>query len=74
MVHKKKDHRENVRTCWNYSAGTCGFGDNACWFLHTDASKSGEVDCSICGKLFPHINHLLNHKKKDHVTSVGRAV
>ena len=70
MVHKKKEHREKVRICWNYSTGKCEFGDNACWFLHTDASKSGEVDCSICGKLFPNINHLLNHKKKDHVISV----
>ena len=70
MVHKKKEHREKVSICWHYSTGRCEFVDNDCWFLHTNTPKSVEVDCNICGKVFPNINHVLNHKKIDHIISV----
>lgn len=70
MLHKKKVHSEKVRICWNNSNRECEFGDNACWFLHTKTSNSDQVDCTICGQVFPNINHLLNHKKKNHIESV----
>ena len=70
MIHKKKEHREKVSICWNFSAGNCELGDSICWFLHMKTSKSGEVDCNICGKVFPNINNFLKHKKIEHVTSV----
>jgi hypothetical protein len=40
MVHKKKEHSEKVKICWNYSTGKCEFEDDLCWFLHTITSKS----------------------------------
>jgi hypothetical protein len=70
MIHKKKEHREKVSICWNYSAGKCELGDSVCWFLHTNTYKSSEVDCNICGKIFPNIKYFLKHKKIDDVTSV----
>ena len=70
MVHKKKEHREKVRMCWNYSTGKCEFVENVCWFLHTNTSISAEVDCNLCGKVFLNIDQLSNHKKIEHVISV----
>ena len=70
MMHKKKEHREKVSKCWNHSAGNCELGDSACWFLHTNTSKSWEVDCNICEIIFPNINQFLKHKKIEHVTNV----
>ena len=70
MVHRKKEHREIVRICWNYSTGKCQFADNECWFLHENTSKSDEINCDICGKVFPNINYVSNHKKIKHELSV----
>ena len=70
MVHKKKEHSEKVEICWNYSTGKCEFGADLCWFLHTNSSKSCEIDCNICGKVFTTLNQFLNHKKIEHVASV----
>ena len=49
MIHKKKEHSEKVQVCWNYSTGKCDFGENLCWFLHTNlnTSKSAEIDCNL---------------------------
>ena len=70
MIHKKKEHSEKVKICWNHSSGNCEFGDDQCWFLHTNKSKDFEIDCKICGKLFTNLNQFLNHKKNEHATSV----
>ena len=48
MVHKKKEHSDKVEICWNYSTGKCEFGDDLCWFLHSNTSKSCEINCNIC--------------------------
>ena len=34
MIHKKEDHKEKVEFCWPYSAGTCPYGEQKCWFIH----------------------------------------
>ena len=70
MGHKKKEHSEKVDICWNFATGKCEFGADLCWFLHTNSSKSSEIDCNICGKVFTTRNQFLNHKKMEHVTSV----
>ena len=36
MIHRKKDHKELVRKCNNFSKNKCLFADNACWFLHEE--------------------------------------
>jgi hypothetical protein len=69
MVHKKKEHSDKVEICWNYSTGKCEFGDDLCWFLHSNTSKSCEINCNICGKVFTTLNQFLSHKKIEHITS-----
>ena len=34
MIHKKEDHTEKVELYWYYSAGTCPYGEQKCWFIH----------------------------------------
>ena len=45
---------------------SCNLG----WFLNTNKSKSAEIDCNLCGKVFPSLNHFFKHKKIEHVTTV----
>ena len=34
FLQKKEDHTEKVEFCWYYSAGTCPYGEQKCWFIH----------------------------------------
>ena len=73
MIHTKKEHKEKVDECWNYSAGTCVFGEEICWFIHSEKSSKSEflgVKCKVCGKEFENKNNLLHHKKREHVQTV----
>ena len=35
MVHRKKEHEENIQTCNLYKKGTCTYNES-CWFSHKD--------------------------------------
>ena len=71
MEHKKKEHTESVKECWNFSSGKCGYGEVKCWFLHSNTSKS-EMICNICEKHFPCQSEYLTHRKKYHKQIVPR--
>ena len=34
MYHKKGDHKENVRDCWQLAASNCYFVHQKWWFIH----------------------------------------
>ena len=70
MRHYKRVHIETVTTCWNYSLGCCVFGDQACWFKHTEEVTSSNMRCKICDKTFPNKSEYHIHKKKTHRSSV----
>ena len=69
MHHKKKQHAENVKPCWNFASGKCEFGDTKCWFLHVSKSESS-FECTSCDKIFPVKAKLLHHRKNTHLESV----
>ena len=63
MEHKKKDHTESVKVCWNFSSGTCGYGDRKYWFLHCKTQTS-EIKCNFCEKQFTNLSEFLTQRKK----------
>ena len=72
MVHKKKEHLENVSICWNFADGSCPFGDESCWFKHVtepneNHSESGHkfLKCKIRGKMTNSKNDFMRHRKKE---------
>ena len=67
MQHKKRNHEEKVAQCWQYSSGSCAFGDQQCWFNHT---KSKTFKCSWCDEVFTVQSDFLFHKKKKHIQFV----
>ena len=69
MHHKKEQHAENVKPCWNFASGKCEFGDTKCWFLHVSKSESS-FECTSCDKIFPVKAKLLHHRKNTHLESV----
>ena len=76
MSHKKKNHVQNVSTCWHFSKGSCIFGDENCWFIHNDQSKeSNETEknsmiCNICDKILKTKNEYMVHRKKEHEENI----
>ena len=68
MQHKKVHHKDKVNVCWNFSSGKCDFGDNLCWFLHSDSSERSvkEIKCNICEKVFKNQDDFMHHKKSEH--------
>ena len=51
MKHKKTMHVEKVSICWQFVSGTCIFGDQHCWFIHSKSSNALEAvnfKCSTC--------------------------
>ena len=65
MNHKKEVHRENVESCWHYSAGFCPYGDRKCWFNH-NKENSVEYNCNFCEQICRSQSDLRHHKKKKH--------
>ena len=66
MRHKKQMHTETVSTCWNYLVGTCEYGDQACWFMHSEPVKSSNMRCKICDKTFSNKPEYHIHRKQHH--------
>ena len=70
MKHKKDQHTEHVNICWNYVSSNCDFGDERCWFLHTNEMEE-QYNCTLCGKIFSVQAKLLAHRRKYHTNSVN---
>ena len=70
MRHNKQVHISTVSTCWNYSLGTCVFGDQACWFKHSEPVASSNMQCKICDKIFPNKSEYHMHRKENHTVLV----
>ena len=52
-----------------FSAGTCEFGDEKCWFIHStkkNQEKSSEYNCKLCDKVFSNLSEYLRHRKRNH--------
>ena len=55
MNHKKTMHVEKVSICWQFVSGTCIFGDQHCWFIHSKSSNALEAvnfKCISCEQEF----------------------
>ena len=74
MIHKKKYHSEKVKECWNLVQGECVFGDERCWFIHSDKNSATfeiqEFKCKTCGKVENDVNNFLLHKRNEHEETV----
>ena len=70
MWHNKEMHIETVSTCWNYSLGTCVFGEQACWFRHSEPLTSTTIQCTICDNSFPNKLEFHIHRKQSHTALV----
>ena len=70
MRHNKQMHMETVSPCWNYSLGTCEFGDQACWFRHSEPVTSSNMRCKICDKSFSNKPEYHIHRKQHHTALV----
>ena len=70
MRHNKEQHIETVSTCWNYPLGTCDFGEQACWFRHSEPITSSNMHCKICDKSFPNKQEFHIHRKQQHTALV----
>ena len=70
MWHNKEMHIETVSTCWNYSLGTCVFGEQACWFRHSEPLTSTTMQCKICDNRFPNKLEFHIHRKQSHTALV----
>ena len=72
-LHKKEVHSEKVSSCWNFSAGTCDFGDENCWFIHSNAKdqqKPAEYNCKLCDKVLANLSEYLRHRKRKHENTI----
>ena len=74
MRHKKSQHEESINLCWNYASGNCKFGEDDCWFSHSngDETRRGDssFECNNCDETFSVKARFLHHMKKHHVESV----
>ena len=71
MKHRKKEHIEQVKTCWNFESNRCPFAESLCWFRHTNSELPQEkYDCKFCGEVFKTKNELQIHKKMKHSETV----
>ena len=56
--HRKKNHKESVKTCKNVVSGACRYGNKKCWFNHDDLENSTKdentkkIDVEVIEKLF----------------------
>ena len=69
MVHKKHQHKEMTNICWNFESGTCVFGAEHCWFIHSKSS-SADIKCKICDGQFKTKAQYHIHKKEKHPSLV----
>ena len=70
MRHNKELHIETVSTCWNYALGTCEFGEQGCWFIHSEPLTSPNMHCKLCDKNFPNKLTFHMHRKQYHTALV----
>ena len=68
--HKKIEHTDNVNSCWNYSTGTCTYGEKDCWFIHKGKSSVPEFKCKICDEPFCNRLELQKHRKRRHPNTI----
>ena len=68
MRHKKHEHKESVSICRDFSEGTCGFGDDKCWFNHSGQIQGKDIEfkCRTCYKTFQNRSDFMRHRKHDH--------
>ena len=73
MYHRKEEHRDIVKVCRHFTAGSCDFDENVCWFLHEyqethgkNPSASSNFNCKYCGNLFQSKSDLMFHRKAEH--------
>ena len=65
MIHKKQQHLEQISLCWDFATGNCSFGDDKCWFRHSEL-KTSEVKCKICDDKFATKSDYKKHRKQNH--------
>merc|ERR1712179_597637 len=67
MMHKKREHKDKVASCWDFSSGVCKFREEFCWFNHCeDEERQTNVECNWCEKTYKSLADFLKHKKKEH--------
>ena len=69
MVHKKVNHVEKVSLCWNFTDGSCIYGEESCWFIHNKQEQKS-ITCKICEETFISISKFMKHKKSEHIENV----
>ena len=42
MLHRKKEHVEKVKICWNFVSSKCQFAEDLCWFRHCNSEMQQE--------------------------------
>ena len=73
MSHKKNIHGDKVSICRYFANGTCTFGDQNCWFSHSekiDIKERSTFKCSSCEKEFKSHADCLKHRKQEHTNLV----
>lgn len=74
MAHKKIEHVEKVSVCWNFTDGSCIYGEQKCWFRHEECHNKPDektIICRICGETFLSIGLFMKHKKSEHIENVN---
>ena len=61
MKHKKNQHIDKVSTCWGFIHGTCDFGDEKCWFKHSEQER---IKCNMWDDIFTSKPEFHKHKKQ----------
>jgi hypothetical protein len=75
MKHRKEAHAEKVQQCIFFSAGSCDYGEELCWFNHEKISNNPlkaatDLNCKICNKSFKIRSEFMRHRKHDHSETV----
>ena len=67
MLHRKSSHPATVAPCRKFSDGSCTFTADSCWWNHVDReSRTTEIQCFICSKIFNSKPELMSHRKMNH--------
>ena len=45
MRHRKQQHTKGLRICRDYEKGTCEFGADRCWYMHSNGVETQDF-CS----------------------------
>ena len=71
MKHRKKEHLEKVKICWNFESSKCQFAEDMCWFRHCNSEMhQDQYNCKFCGEVFRSRNDLQTHLKTKHSKTV----